>query len=45
MTDCERLNARGVIISAWIPSLGEYLPACSGIIVPPVLPRGSAYKG
>jgi Protein of unknown function (DUF4232) len=38
-------NTHGVTISAWIPNLDRYLPACSAIHLSPVLPRGSLYKG
>jgi hypothetical protein len=38
-------NTQGVTISAWIPYLGRFLPACSPIRLSPLLPPRSLYKG
>jgi hypothetical protein len=38
-------NSKAFVISAWIPYLNAYLPACAGIEVSPIVPSSTLYKG
>lgn len=38
-------NSSGVVISAWLPDLDAYLPACTSIFVSEVVPPSAVYLG
>jgi hypothetical protein len=38
-------NSRSVLISAWLPSYGHYLPACTQIEVSMIVPGSALYRG